>query len=1159
MFTRSLIRLLGIILMGVFVITGLSPSAVTGQDASSGISSGRPAVGQSAADLSPDKLEAKRTEVQASQRLDPAAKDRAIKMLDQAIGFRKSFDESEEQSKTLSRQIIAAPQRLRAIKSELARPVQPAEAVKTLAAQKNALELEQLLQKEKAQLTAAKTAQAGWTDQIKRLKDLFERLPQNIATAKGRLQTVNQELQAQPDGSDPAVVSEFRRLMLLAEDLKLKAEIKLYEQQLNSHELLLTLAMAEHDLATREVTRREALTKAWQAEVSDQVQEEAARLQQEAEKAREQAPESATALKEQYDINIALSRELQTLAEQVTAVANDLDQINGQLKEIDQDFALATERVESFVITETIGLALRRQRQLLPSADKYEAGSSERKRKMSEIRETQYLLEQRRRKLDDLESEADRIIDSLVYLKPDRAETLRPDVRDLLTDRRRLLEKLQTEYDQYFIGLQNLEFAEQQMVARAEAYADFLDAHLVWIRSSSILSLTDVKNSLHVLGALTNSANWRLMLSDVLSSLQDRKGLWTLGAIVLAMLIFGRRWARREISKTSDRVNQQRTDSITLTLWVLALTTYLAVGFPFLMIFGGWQLLKLPGIHGFTRAIASGLITAGGMLVALRFFYQLCRRHGLAHVHFKWDESVRQNLRKNLWWLTPIVVLLGFLVSAMTTVKEITFADSMAKLALILQMIAVSTFLGRILRFSGGIVSPLLKNYPRGWLARLRYIWWPAAVGLPLFLAVLVTSGYFLSALQLRDLIRFTVLLVMSLIVLNSLALRWLALAQRRLALREAKRKRDAKREAARHKSAEAQTAKTDDPGELHHPTSEIGLAEIDEQTHSLLRTVMFVLVAFGLWAIWEPVFPAFGILNNMQLWSYSGVVDGVTTSVPISLANLIMAVVVVVITIIASRNLPGLLEITILNRLPMDPGARYAFTSVCRYAITAIGIIVAFNTVGFRWSSIQWLVAALGVGLGFGLQEIVANFICGLIVLFERPFRVGDTVTIGETNGTVTRIRIRATTILDWDRKELIVPNKEFITGRLINWSLSDPISRFIVRVGIAYGSDIELAEKLLLKVLDETPMVLREPKPTAYFLGFGDNSLNFELRLFINNIDNRLPVQHELHKAIDREFRKAGIVIAFPQRDVHLDADQPLKVQVVPDEPDSQSDPAA
>jgi potassium efflux system protein len=125
----------------------------------------------------------------------------------------------------------------------------------------------------------------------------------------------------------------------------------------------------------------------------------------------------------------------------------------------------------------------------------------------------------------------------------------------------------------------------------------------------------------------------------------------------------------------------------------------------------------------------------------------------------------------------------------------------------------------------------------------------------------------------------------------------------------------------------------------------------------------------------------------------------------------------------------------------------------------------LAFNNIGFRWSSVQWLIAALGVGLGFGLQEIVANFICGLIVLFERPFKVGDTVTIGEVNGTVSRIRIRATTIVDWDRKELIVPNMEFITGQLINWSLSDPITRFIIPVGIAYGSDTELAEKLRIQ----------------------------------------------------------------------------------------------
>ena len=117
------------------------------------------------------------------------------------------------------------------------------------------------------------------------------------------------------------------------------------------------------------------------------------------------------------------------------------------------------------------------------------------------------------------------------------------------------------------------------------------------------------------------------------------------------------------------------------------------------------------------------------------------------------------------------------------------------------------------------------------------------------------------------------------------------------------------------------------------------------------------------------------------------------------------------------------------------------------------IELIVAFTAIGIKWSSIQWLIAALGVGVGFGLQEGVANFICGLIVLFERPFRIGDTVTIGDVSGTVTRIRIRATTVIDWDRKELIVPNKEFITGRLINWSLSDNIIRLRVPVGDRTG----------------------------------------------------------------------------------------------------------
>jgi potassium efflux system protein len=1151
-------RPLGLVCIFILLLTILQPLTVSGQDTSSGAKAKPPSASEThTSSVSLESLKVKRSKVEASKDLDKNLKDSTLKLLDQAIGFSELSDELNRRSKFLAQQIKSAPARIKNIQAELSRPFDAPEAVNKTASKITAEMLQQQLQKEQAQLAAVKDLLAGWKDQLDQQKDLLEQLPQKISGAKARLTIVNQNLKSPPPAGEPEVVTESRHLMLESEQLKLTAETKLYEQQLNSHDLLASLYRAEIDLTSREIAEREEIIKARQNEVAERVHKDASEARRDAEEARDKIPESASAVKEQYDINIALSKELEELSPKVTEVARNLEKVTDKLQQIEEDFALASERIESLELTEASGLALRRQRQLLPGANNFRKSSAERRRLMSRIRENQYGLEQQRRVLTDLDTETDEVVDLLVFMTPDKAEAMRPEVHEILTNRRLLLEKLLSGYNQYFKGLQNIEFAEQQLVARAKEYADFLDTHLVWIRSSRILSIADFKNSAEVLQAFINPAYWRRTLNDARDSVASRPGPWILGLLLSVILLFGSRWARREMSRTAEKVKQPSKDRLSLTFWALALTVYLMSGFPFLTFFIGWRLLQLPGPHDFTQAIATGMIPAASIWATLLFVYHLCRRDGLAHIHFKWPQSIRQTLQLNLKWFAPLAVTMAFLISAMSTIKEIEFANSTAEMALIVMMIANSIFLGWVLRFSGGIVSRLLKNYPGGWLARLRYIWWPVVVGMPLFMAILTGIGYFLTALQLRGYIRYTVLLVMTSIIINSLSLRWLALARRNFAIREARRKAKEKREENRRKQVEKHSLETDDKAaSLLHPEPEIGLAEIDEQTSSILRTIMFFIIAIGLWAIWEPVFPAFGILQKIELWSYTGVVDGVSTNVPISLSNLVMAIVAVVITVIAAKNLPGLLEITILNRLGMDAGGRHAFSTLCRYAITAIGIIVAFNTIGFKWSSIQWLIAALGVGLGFGLQEIVANFISGIIVLFERPFRVGDTVTVGNVSGTVSRIRIRATNILDWDRKELIVPNKEFITGQLVNWSLADPISRFIIKVGIAYGSDVELAEKLLLKVLDENPLVLKEPKPTAYFLGFGESSLDFELRIFISNIDHWMPARHQLHKAIDREFRKAGIVIAFPQRDVHFDSTQPLRVQVVPEGADPKSD---
>jgi len=305
---------------------------------------------------------------------------------------------------------------------------------------------------------------------------------------------------------------------------------------------------------------------------------------------------------------------------------------------------------------------------------------------------------------------------------------------------------------------------------------------------------------------------------------------------------------------------------------------------------------------------------------------------------------------------------------------------------------------------------------------------------------------------------------------------------------------------------------------------------------------VSILVFLTGIWWIFQNVLPAMSLVQDHILWTTT---DAAMKKLPITLGRVVSAFLVVIMTVIVTRNVPGLLEITLLKNLPLDRGARFAVTTLCRYSLAIVGVVFAFSRIGIGWSRVQWLVAAMTVGLGFGLQEIFANFISGLIILFEQPIRVDDVVTIEDVTGVVSKIKIRATTIRKWDRRELIVPNKEFITGRLVNWTLSDNVMRLEFPVGIAYGSDTALAEKILYEIAHADKDVLTDPAPTVVFKSFGDSCLDFELRVYFNGIETYLPLWHRTNMAIDQAFRKANLEIAFPQRDLHIrSSDIPLPV---------------
>jgi len=250
---------------------------------------------------------------------------------------------------------------------------------------------------------------------------------------------------------------------------------------------------------------------------------------------------------------------------------------------------------------------------------------------------------------------------------------------------------------------------------------------------------------------------------------------------------------------------------------------------------------------------------------------------------------------------------------------------------------------------------------------------------------------------------------------------------------------------------------------------------------------------------------------------------------------NVLTALVLLVVFLKGVGPAKDVLAHQVLSRTKLEPGLRYTITTLFGYVLLTIGLFVGVRQV-IDLTNLGYVVAALSVGIGFGLQEIVSNFISGLILLFERPLKVGDLVQVGDTEGVVRRINIRATTVQTLDNSYLLVPNKEFITQTVVNFAHTDPKLRLHIGVGVSYGSDTAKVRDVLLDVAAAHDKVLEYPAPVARFVGFGNSSLDFDLLVWIRNPPQKEPVMSELRYAIFDAFREHGIEIPFPQRDLHV-----------------------
>lgn len=256
-----------------------------------------------------------------------------------------------------------------------------------------------------------------------------------------------------------------------------------------------------------------------------------------------------------------------------------------------------------------------------------------------------------------------------------------------------------------------------------------------------------------------------------------------------------------------------------------------------------------------------------------------------------------------------------------------------------------------------------------------------------------------------------------------------------------------------------------------------------------------------------------------------------------ISLASLFKFVCLVALVFIFERLLRRILINRFLGRTHFHPSMQYAISKMGGYLFITIGLYIALKLVGIDLSSLAVIAGAIGVGLGFGLQNVISNFVSGLIILAERPIAIGDRVELGDVAGVVAKINLRSTNIITNDNITIIVPNSDLITNKVTNWSYGDPKVRIRVPIGVAYGTEPERLKRLMMEVAHEHPSVMKAPPPELFFTSFGDNSLNFELSVWTEEMTSKPRLfRSQLNYAVERKLRENDIEVPFPQRDLHL-----------------------
>lgn len=1107
----------------LFVLLSVLPPMAMGE---ARLGSG--AVDQVVPELDQNLIKSRIADLEASEDQDKESKS-ALELYRSAQANLKSAQDDDELSAQYRHDVDTSAKQLAELEDQIKQQKSALKKIENTKLNLTPDDLQQRLDKAIANLNLD---QGRLSDLESELYKERLRPDQNSAELREAKQKLSNIERKQPDTQNAsAVFVAAQRTAQLANKLALSSRIKRLEMERLSHAPRLSLLNMRIELATSQVKQSNLMVGLLQDQLNKSLAEEAKKARQATDIAKEGAVGEHPVVRNEAEYNSELSLKLEKLTDDVEQVIEDKGETAASLKKIEQNWERSQQQVEIVGLDEPLGELLLAQNRSLPDVRQLDLMIDRYRREMSLVRAQQFRLS------DELQQFADdkavsAYITKLypVGISQDEMSAFELAMQKLIQDRVQLLNKLSAEYARYESALSDLSLEQHQLRNEVAGYQQFLNKNLVWIPSAPQLGLADLSEMREGLGWLLSQDNWGAVASKLSQSVQRYPARIAVFILIIIVLIRFRHHMLSQMESVLPKIGKVNQDRFRFSVVALFYTFLLALPPPLVLGGLGWLLYK-DEPSTFAWAVGMGALTVSTLYLTLRFGRYLVMSSGLARNHLRWDPYAIDVYARTLPWFIRLFVPAVFIASLTGWELDEGYWNSLGRVASITTTLLLLWFAHISLNPNHGALCRSRHVMLQG--LRLKMLWYPLAILLGFMLLLLTVEGYHYTAIVLKRLLFASFTIGVVILLLHSFARRWLLIAERRLALKRARARREAAQEAKAAKvAADAAGEGVPEAEELE----EINLTSISEQTQRLLRVLGAVSFFVAMFFLWSILTPALGGLDEIILWQRQATGVGDAVLISVSVWDLLMAVLVIVLMMVAVSNLPGLLEIAILQPLALELGNRYAVTMISRYLILASGFIVALNMLGVDWGDVQWLVAAMGVGLGFGLKEIFANFFSGLIILFERPVRIGDTVTLGELSGTVTRIRIRATTVTDWDNKEQVIPNQNFLINPLINWTLSDPITRVVFKVGIAYGSDTEKALQVMTDVVIAHPEVMDEPRATVFFVGFGDSSLDFEVRVFVRDRVRRVPLRHDLHMALDKALREAGIEIPFPQRDLHL-----------------------